>query len=116
MCIRDRVNQDLILSSHDIGEGGLLVAVAEMAMSGEIGASININDHTHFFSEDQSRYLIEVSPNNEDKINQMALDSNIAIELVGETTKDDLIIRDIGRISVQNLKLKSESWFPNFTK
>ena len=114
--ILELVNQDLILSSHDIGEGGLLVAVAEMAMSGEIGASININDHTHFFSEDQSRYLIEVSPNNEDKINQMSLDSNIAIELIGETTKDDLIIRDIGQISVQNLKLKSESWFPNFTK
>ena len=103
--ILELVNQDLILSSHDIGEGGLLVAVAEMAMSGEIGASININDHTHFFSEDQSRYLIEVSPNNEDKINQMALDSNIAIELIGETTKDDLIIRDIGQISVQNLSL-----------
>ena len=114
--ILELVNQDLILSSHDIGEGGLLVAVAEMAMSGEIGASININDHTHFFSEDQSRYLIEVSPNNEDKINQIALDSNIAIELIGETTKDDLIIRDIGQISVQNLKIKSESWFPNFTK
>ena len=114
--ILELVNQDLILSSHDIGEGGLLVAVAEMAMSGEIGASININDHTHFFSEDQSRYLIEVSPNNEDKINQIALDSNIAIELIGETTKDDLIIEDIGQISVQNLKLKSESWFPNFTK
>ena len=106
----------MILSSHDIGEGGLLVAVAEMAMSGEIGAFIKNNDHIHFFSEDQSRYLIEVSPNNEGKIKQMALDVNIAIELIGETTKDDLIIRDIGQISVQNLKLKSESWFPNFTK
>ncbi len=72
--------------------------------------------HIHFFSEDQSRYLIEVSQNNEGKIKQMALDANIAIELIGETTKDDLIIEDIGQISVQNLKLKSESWFPNFTK
>ena len=68
--VMDAIKQKLITSAHDVGEGGILVAISEMCMSGNLGIIIEIETnfpHGYFFAEDQSRYLIEVSPNNYDK-------------------------------------------------
>ena len=54
---------------HDVSDGGLLVAVAEMAMAGGVGASIETGSarphpeplHAWLFGEDQGRYVIAVS-------------------------------------------------------
>lgn len=63
------IRQGLIRSCHDLSEGGLAVAAAEMAFSGNIGADIfrppgleNLADETMLFSESPTRFLLEVSP------------------------------------------------------
>jgi phosphoribosylformylglycinamidine synthase len=68
------INQNLALSTHDIGEGGLLIAAAEMSLSSNIGISINSErkNHEYFFGEDQSRYLIEIDKKNEEALNKLA--------------------------------------------
>jgi phosphoribosylformylglycinamidine synthase len=43
---------------HDITDGGLLVAVAEMALAGKIGVTIDPMDTAFAFNETQSRYLV----------------------------------------------------------
>ena len=50
---------------HDVSDGGLLVAVAEMAMAGLIGVRLStgprdIPGHAFWFGEDQGRYLLAV--------------------------------------------------------
>jgi phosphoribosylformylglycinamidine synthase subunit PurSL len=63
----------LVRACHDLSEGGLGVALAEMALAGELGASASLaqvatedgpspaNDWL-LFSESNGRYLVEVSP------------------------------------------------------
>ncbi|MBX7104850.1 MAG: phosphoribosylformylglycinamidine synthase subunit PurL, partial [Gemmataceae bacterium] len=58
----------LVRSCHDLSEGGLAVAAAEMAFAGGIGADLNlsplagISDEARLFSESATRWLVEVEP------------------------------------------------------
>ena len=56
------VNDGLIQAAHDISDGGLIVAVTEMALKGQKGADLNISDDLGtLFGEDQGRYVVAVS-------------------------------------------------------
>lgn len=56
------VNDGLIQAAHDISDGGLIVAVTEMALKGQKGADLNISgDLGTLFGEDQGRYVVAVS-------------------------------------------------------
>ena len=112
------INQNLALSTHDIGEGGLLIAAAEMSLSSNIGISINSErkNHEYFFGEDQSRYLIEIDKKNEEALNKLAREHNVKVECIGHTAEENIEIKDIGKISIHELKTCHEDWFQNFTK
>ena len=57
--VRSLIDQGLVSAAHDISDGGLLVALAEMAMASGIGASLEqIGDHLTAFGEDQGRYIV----------------------------------------------------------
>jgi phosphoribosylformylglycinamidine synthase subunit PurSL len=55
-----------VQSCHDLSEGGLAVAVAEMAIAGRLGARLHTLPHadatTALFSESNGRFLCEVTP------------------------------------------------------
>jgi phosphoribosylformylglycinamidine synthase len=53
----------LVASAHDCSDGGLLVAAAEMAMAGGLGLELETIEPASCFSEEPSRYLLEVAPN-----------------------------------------------------
>ncbi len=67
----------LVRACHDCSEGGIGVAVAEMAFAGGLGASVNLEevplgepidrDDFILFSESNSRFIVEVSPDKKDK-------------------------------------------------
>ncbi|MDD5259344.1 MAG: phosphoribosylformylglycinamidine synthase subunit PurL [bacterium] len=68
------ISQKLVCSCHDLSEGGLAVAAAEMAFAGGLGMEIKLadgrwqmadkdkNDTTILFSESNSRFIVEVEP------------------------------------------------------
>ena len=57
--VRHLVADGLVNAVHDVSDGGLLVAIAEMALAGGIGAELEqIGDHFTAFGEDQARYLV----------------------------------------------------------
>ena len=63
--IRQAIANELIEAAHDISDGGLLVALAEMVIAGQCGAKITCPDsgslHGWAFGEDQARYIAVVS-------------------------------------------------------
>ena len=71
------VQEGLIQSMHDCSEGGLAVALAEMAFSGGLGVEVNLNqvpsqgrtkrDDYILFSESNSRFVVEIEPKNKTK-------------------------------------------------
>ncbi len=70
--IHQAIRRRLVRSCHDLSEGGLAVALAEMALAGGIGASVSLGAMPHeadaaadlvlLFSESPSRFLLEVRP------------------------------------------------------
>jgi phosphoribosylformylglycinamidine synthase len=69
------VRSGVVRSCHDLTEGGLAVAAAEMAFAGEFGLDLNLakmrvdgelGDAARMFSESNGRYLVEVEPGNEE--------------------------------------------------
>ena len=71
--LHDAISSGLIESCHDLSEGGLAAAAAEMAFAGDLGATLNLSalatstglsDAALLFSESNTRFLIEVAPEN----------------------------------------------------
>ncbi|WP_228243977.1 phosphoribosylformylglycinamidine synthase subunit PurL [Porphyrobacter sp. GA68] len=62
--IRELIADGLVNAVHDLSDGGLAVALAEMALAGDIGAEVEANDAytpaQWWFGEDQGRYVISV--------------------------------------------------------
>lgn len=60
--VRTHIVNGLITAAHDISDGGLAVAVTEMAMHSKFGAAIDAGDdaisHSWAFGEDQGRYIV----------------------------------------------------------
>jgi phosphoribosylformylglycinamidine (FGAM) synthase-like enzyme len=56
--VRRLIAEGKVTAVHDISDGGLLVAAAEMALAGGIGVALDAMDTAFAFNETQSRYLV----------------------------------------------------------
>jgi len=113
-----------VLSAHDLSEGGLAVAVAEMAIGGKLGARIDLakvpqqgplqgplqgqlqgqlQDHQVMFSESQSRLLLEVAP---DRLADLKANLHeVPFAVIGEVTKQPELVFLRGGESVAKVPL-----------
>ncbi|MEP3234041.1 MAG: phosphoribosylformylglycinamidine synthase subunit PurL [Hyphomicrobiales bacterium] len=112
--VRDIIRKGLVTACHDISSGGLGVAVAEMAIKGDIGASITLpgDAATALFSEDQARYVITCTREQRDAVLDTAEKAGIEIEAIGKTGGNNLEAG--GTISLETLREAYEGWFPEF--
>ena len=119
--VSDLIKGKLVNAVHDISHGGIIVTLAEMCMASNIGAKIKVSGSNsdkikYLFSEDQARYLIEISKKNLEKIKKTASTKNIKIDIIGNTQSEIFEVENDLKISVKELKTKNESWFKNFNK
>jgi phosphoribosylformylglycinamidine synthase len=116
--VRGLIEAGRVDTVHDVSDGGVAVAVAEMALGGNIGASIGqagLPDAIAFwFGEDQARYLIAAPFAVAEKILAEARDAGIIVAELGKTGGDVLVIDDKDRITVAKLRAAHEDWFPRF--
>ena len=56
--VRKLVQDGVATAVHDVADGGLIVAVAEMALAGKIGATLDPMTTAEAFGEDQARYVV----------------------------------------------------------
>jgi len=115
------IEEGLLAACHDCSEGGLAVALAEMAFAGGLGLEVNLSDvpiaknvtraDQILFSESASRYIVEVPPENAIKIARICRD--IRFGQIGTITDgSQLIIKDAHQktfIAAEIADLK-ESW------
>lgn len=61
--VREWIAGGKLTAVHDISDGGLLVALAEMALAGNKGCALDVTlDTAAAFGEDQSRYIVTTAP------------------------------------------------------
>jgi phosphoribosylformylglycinamidine synthase len=99
---------------HDVSDGGLLVAVAEMALAGNIGATLGQGWIATFFGEDQARYVLCVLPDAVERLISEAEQAGVKATLIGATGGDKIVIQGDGKMPLSQLRKAHESWFPSF--
>ena len=105
--ILDCYKNQLINAVHDISDGGMLVALCEMMLAGNIGAEItlpdNIDTHAWCFGENQSSYIIATSK--ADEFTKNAAQANIPYLRIGRSiSQQELKISNGDIISLKELK------------
>ena len=113
------INSNLVNSVHDVSTGGIILALAEMSLSSQIGIKINkpkkvSNLFEFFFGEDQSRYLIEIDKNNYSKIEKILKDNNVFYENIGSTQKEIFELDKELKINVKELYELNNKWYKRF--
>ncbi|MES2270914.1 MAG: phosphoribosylformylglycinamidine synthase subunit PurL [Pseudomonadota bacterium] len=104
--IRTLVADGKVSAVHDVSDGGLLVAVAEMAMAGNIGATLEeIGDHFTAFGEDQARYVVTSS------VADSIQAAGIPMTRIGTTGGDALVLHGKS-IAIADLRDAHEGFFP----
>jgi phosphoribosylformylglycinamidine synthase len=117
--VRKLIEDGRIDTCHDVSDGGVLVALAEMALAGNIGAEVGVAGETpdaisFFYGEDQGRYLLAAPAHVADQIDQDAEKAGIIVALLGKTGGDTLKIAREGEVSLSKLRRAHESWFPAY--
>jgi phosphoribosylformylglycinamidine synthase len=115
--VQNLIAAGLVHSCHDLSDGGLLVATAEMALAGGIGAMIDIPDagpppHAWLFGEDQGRYLIATA--DPGAVLQAARKAGVAARAIGRTGGASLTVGSVCTISLAELRAAHEGWLPEY--
>ena len=111
--VREAIDQGLITACHDISDGGLLVALADMAMAGGIGATLDVDgDASFWFGEDQGRYILTTTQ--PDMIEKLSAQHTIPLRKIGATQEKTLQAPGGHSISIDELKTIHESWLPDY--
>ncbi len=107
-----------VTAVHDVSDGGILVAVAEMAMAAGIGATIEatsgLPQHAWCFGEDQGRYVMTAAASQIPVILEAARRADVTARVIGTTGGSDLTLKGVGTISVGELRELNEGWLPDF--
>jgi len=117
--VRALVIDGTATASHDVSDGGLLVAVAEMAIASGIGAVLSdapgdIPAHAHWFGEDQARYVITVAADQVDAVLQQARAASVPVLRLGVTGGDVLMLPGERPLLVADLGKRFEDWLPAY--
>ena len=90
------IKDKLILSAHDIADGGLFIALLESSMYNHLGFSINtsknIRKDAFLFGESPSRIVVSIEPNNKDSFEKFMQSTNTKFNHLGYVTSGDILI------------------------
>ena len=90
------IKDKLILSAHDVADGGLFITLLESSMYNDLGFSINTLDNIRkdafLFGESPSRIVVSIEPKNKDAFEKFMLSTNTAFNHLGNVTSGDIII------------------------
>jgi phosphoribosylformylglycinamidine synthase subunit PurL len=101
---------------HDLSDGGLAIAAAEMALASNVGIELSPTSLTHahgfLFGEDQGRYLIATA--DPDPIVAAGREAGLNIALAGQAGGADFACHDLFRIPLERLRAANEGWMPAY--
>ncbi|WP_455480003.1 phosphoribosylformylglycinamidine synthase subunit PurL [Bartonella sp. B23] len=116
--VREVIHRGFVHAAHDLSDGGLAVALAEMIIKAGKGIKVKLSnqspEHAELFGEDQGRYLLAVKPEALNDLKKLAKISAVSLIEIGKVVGDALDIEGILTLSVEKLTKAYENWFPQF--
>ncbi|QJQ31219.1 phosphoribosylformylglycinamidine synthase subunit PurL [Sphingomonas lacunae] len=118
--VRALIGEGLITAAHDCSDGGAAVALAEMALASDMGATISVvpqiaNPAAILFGEDQGRFIVTTA--NPELVRARANEANLFVADLGVTGGETLAFDMIERgglhpIPLADLRAAHEGFFP----
>jgi len=94
--VHDAIRRGFVRSCHDLSEGGLATAVAEMAFAGGLGAVLDLqplalssglsDDAVLLFAESNSRFVLEAAATSQASIESLCRAASVPVTKLGEVT------------------------------
>ncbi len=117
--VRGMIHAGTATAVHDVSDGGLLIALTEMAMSGGIGAMLDAAPaatvpHAYWFGEDQARYIVTVAADDLLGVMTKLRAVHVACLQIGTTGGDTIAIEGERAVPVAVLREAHEGWLPGY--
>jgi phosphoribosylformylglycinamidine synthase len=125
--IRTLIREGRVAAVHDCADGGLLVAIAEMALAGGkhglsressgLGVELypyegKLPAHAIWFGEDQGRYVVEVTPQKAEEVLERARLLELPARIIGRTGGDAIGLKGETALPLSELRAAHEAWMP----
>ena len=123
--VRGLIADGLIAACHDLSDGGLAIAAAEMALSSNVGAALSnpydLEAGAYLFGEDQARYLLGVAQASQGEVSLRAKAAGVELRVVGEAGGANVSFVAKGgagheSIALSDLRALHEGWLPSYMK
>ena len=107
------IKEDLIISAHDVSDGGLFITLLESSMANNLGFSINSADNIRkdafLFGESPSRVVVSIDNSNKQAFEDLLSKSKTSFHLLGTVTEGDLLVDGefFGDVSTYKQKFNS---------
>jgi phosphoribosylformylglycinamidine synthase subunit PurL len=118
--VRTLIERGIATAVHDISDGGLAVAVTEMAMASGIGADLHeaapvgTAMAAFWFGEDQARYVVTSRAGDAAAVEAVARAGEIEVTRLGTTGGTALLLPGERPVPVKTLSERFEGWFPDY--
>ena len=119
LVVLNLIRKNLVLSAHDVSNGGILVSLSEMSIGSNLGIKITkpkklTNLLEYFFGEDQGRYIVEIDEKSLNDVTKILNENKIYYENIGRTQKNYFEIQGELKMDIKNLSKINNSWYNNF--
>jgi phosphoribosylformylglycinamidine synthase len=117
--VRSLIREGKARAVHDVSDGGLLVAIAEMALAGGIGVQLfpyegKLPAHAAWYGEDQGRYVVAAAPELGEEIIERARLLALPARVVGRVGGDALALKGEVALGLEELRRAHEGWLPSY--
>ena len=114
--VRGLIKAGSVETCHDLSDGGLVCAAAEMALASDVGVELTVppgpTAHGALFGEDQGRYLVAVA--NPAGVLEAATAAGVDAKVIGWAGGEALVAAGLFDIQLGALKAANEGWLPAF--
>ncbi len=114
--VRGLIKAGVIKTVHDLSDGGLVAAAAEMALASNVGINLDatsaLHAHAFLFGEDQGRYL--VATDHPDQLVALAHEGSVPAARIGLAGGDSFASGPLFSIPLGRLRETHEGWMPAY--
>ena len=113
------IDKGYVQSAHDVSLGGLITALSKMCIKGNKGVNLNkpkylINEIEYFFSEDQGRYIIEITKKDFKEVTDILVKNAVHFDELGTVNENQLYIDNKTKVTIDELKTSNTNWLNNY--
>jgi len=114
--VRKLILDGIVTHCHDLSDGGLLIAAADVALASRTGLTLALPEslpaHAALFGEDQARYLIATDA--PETLLGAAAAEGLNASIIGLVGGDAFIAQGLFNIPMDRLRSAHEDWMPNY--